>query len=422
MASVKMQENGGNVSNVHDIFKLGDEQHDAPVGMSFAPSGWIAPFTLGHVYAVGWVEMDLAQLQKDEAADLTTALETVDEETEKPFAEMLAGDDGQMFDEARESRSNKFKYYYRDYDRAMALVRLLDAEEPAYSKAGEKFHRKPEHRVRLETQVADVLSLSDEAKAKFERAVVSWEVELKGIQKNSPNWFIYHGLFLPCLVSAYSQLMGWKADAYDIGELTKPEDEVIVTDKFQVDMIGNTYIGLEASALWVRRKLLWSQLKEDDPKTSNPDDTASDMLKSALTVAASDWQAPVYCRVLQVPSPKVDDVWDGKRGRVRSRIPVITDFYRSKSEAETAAEADRAERGGDEAGEAKSAKAAAGPAVPEAWAEIPDDWAETVRTIKAEIGTKPLPIVKKALTDMKQRLADEFMVTADDMLAWWNEV
>ena len=64
-----------------------------------------------------------------------------------------------------------------------------DLVTPAYTKTGRKFKRNPEVRWRIETSVEDVLSLDDEAKAKFENDTLAWEVELKAMQKNSPSWY-----------------------------------------------------------------------------------------------------------------------------------------------------------------------------------------------------------------------------------------
>ena len=412
---------------VDKLFDLGT-QHDVPVGASFAPSGWYAPFSTAIVYAVGWVELDLETLAKDLDSGLATtnALTEVGDDSDAPFRKRLAkGDD--LFDTCAKSRSEKFKYYYFDQERAEVLCELLSVEEPAYTRDGRKFPRRPEVRWRVETSVSDVVSLTEEAKEKFERDVLSWEVELKAMQKNSPNWFNWHGLVLPCMVAAYANLMGWKTPGFDISELALPEDEVIVTDKFQLEMVGNTDVGLEASNLFIRRKAFWSALGEDDVKVSNPDDTESDQLKEALAVAVSNWNKPVYARVLQVPSPKVDDVWDGESGRRRNRISVLTEFFRSEKAAKAAYEAEVEARTGEYVSKPASATTPSDDDegydnIPFAWAEIPDDWFDAMKGLKAEIGKKPKPVLKRTLEGMSERLEEEYMVTPEDVLQAWDSV
>lgn len=405
---------------VDKLFDLGT-QHDVPVGASFAPSGWYAPFSTAIVYAVGWVELDLETLAKDLDSGLATtnALTEVGDGSDASFRERLTKD-GNLFDGCTEAQTGSFKYYFFDWERAKILCGLLNVEEPG------KFPRRPEVRWRVETPVADVVSLTDDAKEKFERDVLSWEVELKAMQKNSPNWFNWHGLVLPCMVAAYANLMGWKTPGFDISELALPEDEVIVTDKFQLEMVGNTDVGLEASKLLARRKALWTALGEDDVKVSNPDDTESDQLKEALAVAVSSWNKPVYARVLQVPSPKVDDVWDDGSGR-RNTISVLTEFFRNKKAAQKAYEAEVEARSGEYVSKPADAPASGNGAdadvsVPDAWAEIPEDWYEAVRGLKAEIGKKPKPVIKKTLNEMSERLEEEYMVTAEDVLQAWDSV
>lgn len=399
---------------IHNIFDLG-QKHETPVGASFAPGAWVGCFAGAHVYAVGWVEMNLAQLAKDVDAGLTTALEEIDEESGKTWLELLQVDD-QMADETKESRSGKFKYYFHDYDRACACARLLDAEEPAYSRGGKKFSRRPEHRFRLEATLDSILTLTDEQKEKFESQVIVWEVELKAIQKNSPHWFDWHGLTMPSIVSAYAQLMGWEADTLDLSELIVPE--LVVTDKFQSEMVGNTDVGYDGSKLWLRRKLLWGQLGEDDAKVSDPDKTESEKLQAALQVATSDWRTPVWLKALQVESPKVDDVWEGESGRVRSRIPVVLEFYKNESDAKAAAEAELASRGAGD--ESNSQANGSGPKVPAEWAQIPEDWKSTVKGIKEQIGKVPPPVRKNKLAGMD--IEANYAATVQDVMDWWDEV
>lgn len=406
---------------VHDIFNLGEQKHQAPVGASFAPSAWIGPFQAAHVYTVGWVEFDLAQLYDDYNADLTTCLTNEDEVTSERWVDILVSEVG-VADMVQKSQSGKFKYYYRDYDKAAALARLLDKEEPALTRSNRTFKRRPEHRWRIEGKVSEMLTLTDEAKEKFESDVLAWEVEQKGIAKNSPDWFAWHGLVLPNLVYAYAKLMGWDVPPLDMSEFLVPEDEFIVTDKLQLELIGNTDVGPNDSALFIRRKALWGVLGEDDPKVSDPEKTESEKLAAALTVATHDWQSPVYCRIVHLPSPRVDDVWERNGQRRRNRIPVITSFYGSSQHAENAAKSEHVEE------EVQSVAKSAGSNefyVPDAWAEFPDDWKNTAATLKAEVTDgqpRPLPVVKQKLVEMTKRLKDEFMVTPDDLLKVWDLV
>ena len=406
---------------VDKLFDLG-QQHDVPVGASFAPSGWYAPFNAAIVYAVGYVTTDLATLAEDLDNDLTdtNALTVIADGNEETFRERLTKE-GSLFDDHDVAQTGTFKYYFFDQERARILCELVNVEEPI------GFPRRPEVRWRVETPVSDVVSLTDDAKEKFTRDLLRWEVELKAMQKNSPNWFNWHGLVLPCMVAAYANLMGWKTPGFDISELVLPEDEVIVTDKFQLEMIGNTDIGLETSKLFIRRKALWAALGEDDVKVSNPDDTESGQLKEALAVAVSNWNSPVYARVLQVPSPKVDDVWDGESGRRRNRISVLTEFFRSEKAAQKAYEAEVEAREGEYVSKPASATTPSDDDegyenIPFAWAEIPKDWLDAVRELKAEIGKKPKPVLKKTLDGMSERLKEEYMVTPEDVLQAWDSV
>lgn len=410
----------------HEIFNVG-EQHEAPVGASFSPGGWIAPFMAAHIYGVGWVTANLQQEADDKAAALTTSsiLDEVNDDG-ATYAELLTDADGSLFDGRKQgSNSGKFMYYYRDPVRASALCDLLNMEkiEPAYTKDGKQFNRRPQHLWRLETLIADTLSLSEEGKEKFDSSVMMWEIELKAPRKNSPFWFTFHGLAAPCAVSAYAQLRGWEVEPFDISELTRPTDEVIVNKQFQLAMIGDPKVGFEESKLWERRAKLWKQLGEDDPKVTGAEKTESERLGLALSAIMGSWNNPVYCRVIRVPSPKEGDTWDWNNRSGQNSIPVITDFYTSKELAQAAANAERVVKSDD--GAPVKAKAVTGngsPAVPEQWATIPEEWKKAISDLKAEIGTRPLPVIKAELAKREELLVNQWMVTAEDVLAWWDQV
>lgn len=420
----------------HKIFKLGTESHETPVGTSFAPSAWIGPAKAGHVYAVGWVEFNLEQLYSDYNNDLRTVLDETDEVTNERWVDLLVREHG-VADLIETSRAgDKFNYIYRDPDQAAVLARLLNLEEPAASRSGRPFDRRPSHLWRLEMPIADVLTISDEGKEKFETDVMVFSVEQKGIAKNSPSWWRWHGMTLPSLVAAYATLMKWKSPGFDLGEFLVPDDEFIVTADFEERMVGNGEVGYDKSVLWQRRIDLWAALGEKDAKISDPDKTESDKLKEALMVATHNWEDAVFCRVIQVPSPRVDDVWTTPEGQARrNRVPVVTAFYTSERTATTAAKAEREdleiEVSADEPDAEPDAEsdteetASSGDSVPEAWREYPDDWYTAVNEIRETVldgKNRPMPVVKKALTGMAKRLAEEYMTTPEEVLSWWDKV
>jgi len=111
------------------MFDLG-EQHEAPVGASFAPSGWIGPFKAAFVYSV-LTRLNVAQMLTDHAAGLPSPLETLDEEADnQPFSETLV----EPAMSQRMGESDWFNHYYLTADDARSLCRLADIEDPGYTK------------------------------------------------------------------------------------------------------------------------------------------------------------------------------------------------------------------------------------------------------------------------------------------------
>lgn len=399
-----------------DLFVLGDE-HQVNLGASFGPSRWIGPLSAGIFYTV-FTSVDVLQLLRDHQVNLPTSLDKQDE-GQLPFSETMVS----PLLSSRKGESDWWVHYYKAYDDALPLCRFSDLTKPTYSKDGNLIRKKPVQVHRVETTVQDAVSLTDEAKAKFDRDSEVWEVEIKAPQKNSPNWFAWHGLALPALVAAYAQVQGWQVDPFDISELTRPQDDVIVTDKFQDEMIGNTDKGYKESKLWKRRARLWAQLGEDNPKVSNSVNTESEQLGQALRVAMSDWLQPVYGKVLQLPSPRQRDTFEWRGRRLRNLIPVITDLYPSR---EAALAAYQAEQSSDDVSDINVTTTPVAvtdsekPEVPEVWREIPDEWYKVVSLYKQEIGVRPPALVKQALKAKAEELERDYATTPEEVFAFWN--
>jgi hypothetical protein len=343
----------------NDIFHLAPTPAETATGGAFTPGHWIAPFTAGYVWQVGWVEADLDQFKRDLAAGIGGPLENVDpgDEAGRTFAEIL-GDT--LYDDIRKGREKR-AYYYADRSRAQVVARLLDIVEPAYRKnSSDTFKRNPAQFWRMETSVAETVTLSNEAKAKFESDRIIWEVPVKALGSSSTAQYQYHYLALPAAVKAYADLLGWQTPTLKaVEELSGPSDEVIITEVLKGRLIGGTEDVPAAESLsWLDRVALWKSLGEDEPRahgwtpecwtklTGSSDDcpdegraklTDSERLGAALRTMRTNWTGPTWAAVVRVPDPDPANAY-GSPPRHPS-IPLFVAFYRNRDEAVAAAEA-----------------------------------------------------------------------------------
>jgi hypothetical protein len=417
-----------------DLFQLEGEAEEVAVGASFAPSGWIGPMQATYVYGVGYVDFDLPQIALEhQTGEMDTVLGEAGDEG-VPFGVLLEKE-GKFYDVVRESSGGKWKFFYQDRSRANVLCQILDKERPLHNAKEQQFPHRPDQIWRIECRVADTLTLTDEGKSKFENDVMGWEVLVKAPTKSSKEWHLFHGMALPSFVTAYANMRGWENAGFSVEELLRPDDDLTFTDDLQLQLIGNTDQGFDASRFWSRRKLLWQSLGEDNPKASSPiggkrNVTTSEKLSQALTTALSTWGKPVYCRVIQVRDPRVDASYPSASGIVRPRVALITDIYKNQAAAQAAATKEREswqDNGASEPaptpGPATTEPGDDGVFVPEAWIEMPDDWTQQVEGggdvevgLREKYGGKPKPVMLKALKRDTAWLADSLMVTPEDVM------
>lgn len=341
-------------------FNIGDAPAETAVGGAFTPGLWIAPFTAGYVWQIGWVEADLDQFKRDVSAGIPSPLTNPDpgDEAGRTFGEIL-GD--QVYDDIRKGREKR-AYYYADRARAQSCARMLDEVEPAYRKGtSDTFKRNPAQYWRLETSVADTLTLSKEAKEKFESDIIKWEVPVKALGSSSAIQYQYHYLALPAAVKAYADLFNWTVPALKaVDELSGPSDEVIVTDELKGRLIGNDDMPAPESLAWLDRVALWAALGESEPRAQfwteecwqaiggqlehYPDPgttktTDSVKLGEALRTLRTNWSTPTWAAVIRVPDPNPDSAYEAGGQKRQPSIPLFAAFYFNRDAAVAAVEA-----------------------------------------------------------------------------------
>jgi len=390
-------------NNTNSPFNIGNTPAETAVGGAFTPGLWIAPFTAGYVWQVGWVEADLDQMARDAAAGMPSPLTNPDpgDEQGRTFATIL-GDS--VYDDIRKG-SVKCAYYYADRARAQACARLLDEVEPAYRKGtSDTFKRNPAQYWRIETSVADTLTLTNEAKAKFESDLIKWEVPVKALGSSSTIQYQYHYLALPAAVKAYADLFDWAVpDLKAVAELSGPSDEVIVTDELKGRLIGNDDTPDSESLAWLDRVALWAALDETEPRAQfwtpecwvgiggeedfYPDPGTAKMTDSvrlgeALRILRSNWQTPTWAAVLRVPDPNPDEAYISGGQKRQPTIPLFVSFYFNREAAVAAVEA----MGGDVEGDTPATPATDSASCPEVYAGDTALWlGEVTKVLKAHL-------------------------------------
>jgi len=246
-----------------------------------------------------------------------------------------------------------------------------------------------------------------------------------------------HMIALPAAVQAYARMMGWDIPEFNaIKELTS--QDTVFTDAFQTRMIGDpdNPDEYEKSELWQYRQALWAALGEENPQAyqmikeehrrKTKYDTTSEQLNEALGVLHFSWDDPVYLRLVPVPDPRVDAVYNKDDETKRLSIPCVADIFKSKEQAETAAKADRDRMsggGGETTTTTSSSTDANHPPYPETWGfsdEYKKEWRMIVERLKKE-GLRPM-VIGRLKNLSENDLQNEIAATVSDVEAWWDRV
>ncbi len=305
-----------------------------------------------------------------------------------------------------------WRYYYASNEDAKAAGEL----------AGQQYA--PQQVWHFEAKKDSVLNFAnEEALAKF-NDVIAYDVDVFSLQSSKRHAFQL--IALPAAVATVAKSLGFETSGFDLSELS--DQNTIYSDELQAALLGaaiersarnkggKAYTDFDYTngALWGRRAQLWKELGEEDPthytvgQGNKRTDTTSDKLARCLRFVTSPWPAGFYLRVITVSNPKVDAVYGEENKRLT--IPVITELFRAKADAQTAADADKA----------RSTKSIAiahsngNLQVPEQWTGMETEWSEAIATLKSEIGDKPLPMQRKIV---KER-ASSIGATDTEILAW----
>lgn len=352
-----------------------EETLEIPVGAAFAPSGFIGQWA-AHVYYSFWTEVDFP---KEEYG----------------------------WDKRRQTGAGNFWYYFTDRAKATA----------AYEETGGEYNASPTWEWAAKS--SSILNWrGEDAMEDTFGPFVSRESAIRTLRSKKQRHEL-HMLSLPAAVAAMATAYGYDHPGFPLDELLRPEEDVLWTDDFQRDIIGNSDVGYADSFLWKRRAELFKALGEPDARNWQPMaagtrwDTTSEKLHNCLAVLHSPWKAPIWASVLFVWDPRVDAIYQSGNTARRLTRPCLMKIYASKDEAQKAA----AEELGTE-GTLSPTRAATGePALPSAWEGLHDEWIDQMAALKAEFGGELPPLPRIA-----GRLKDELAVTYDDVKAWWGAI
>ena len=363
-----------------------DEQIEAPIGVGFGPPSLIAQWVAG-VYHSFW--------------------------SEQVFPKEEYGWDLKI-----PTKADNFRYYFTN--QAKAIV--------AYAETGAMYPNPPMVWLWM-TNTDTVLNWRSGEKEIGEvyGSLFSRETAYKNLTKVSHKTrHELHMISLPAAVAAMANDWEYDNPGFPISELRGPADEVLWTDDYQRDMVGNKDLGFASSILWKRRAALWEALGENDPKKWQPIgsgiadgryDTTSKKLHKCLGILHSRWGGPIWAQVDFVWDPRVDATFgDGKR----LTKPTLVNIFANKAAAQVAAGEEMNASGDTVSG------AATAPSTPTGWPALPseyeeefrDDWVAAVRDLKETYNGKlPAPPVLK-----KDNVLEDLMVEVSDLKAWWDVV
>ena len=255
----------------------------------------------------------------------------------------------------------------------------------------------PSYMARVEVDVPSILNFSDPAlKSRFGE-VLDMSVDIKSLRSKKYRHG-FHLIFLPAFISAVARSRGADLQPFDLSELTdaasmtrgdnaRPNDEIF-NDAFFESMCGSPddKDGWASSTLGIQRAALWADLGELDPakcSLSGKSKTDAEPMRECLDWLFT-WSVPYWCRVEQVPDPRVGNVSESDDGTEKQRtIPVITEFFDDEAHALRVATAEIAEIQSTKTAEvaAPAAPVATAPAAATAEPPLPSDaaWAGVSR-------------------------------------------
>lgn len=353
-----------------------EEQIEIPVGIAFAPTGFIAEWAAGIYYSF-----------------FTSA-------------DFPVGEYG--WDKRRQTSAGDYWYYFTD--RAKANV--------AYEETGGEYN--PTTVWEWAAKSGTVLNFRGDNIQDAFGDLISRDSSVRTLRSGKYRHELQM-MSLPAAVAAMAMAYGYDHPGFPLDELLKPVDEVLWTDDFQRDMIGNSDVGYADSILWKRRATLWKALGEDDARNWQPMgtgtkwDTTSEKLHNCLAILHSPWSSPIWARVYFVPDPRVDAIYQSGEVARRLTRPALATIFASKAEAQAAA---TEETGVEPTATAKIGAVAGELALPSGYEEFPDDWVAAVVALKEEYeGVMPSPPRLKA-----DGVLDRLMVEPADIKAWWEVV
>ena len=361
-----------------------DEQIEIPVGIGFTPTGFIAQW-VANVYYSFWAEQDFPKEEYN-------------------------------WEKRRQTNAGNYWYYFNDRARAIA----------AYEETGGSYN--PSTTWEWAAKSDSVLNFRGDDISETFGPFISRETAIRTLQSGKARHEL-HMISLPAAVAAMATAYGYDNPGFPLDELLKPIDEILWTDDFARDMIGNSDVGYADSILWKRRVALWKALGESDARMWQPVgagtrwDTTSQKLHNCLAILHSPWKEPVWSSVYFIPDPRVDAIYQSGDIARRLTRPAMARIFANKAEAQAAATEEMGE--GEKAPATKTAKASTVPvggsempSLPSGYEEFYDDWVAAVKDLKEKYGDDmPAPPVLK-----RDGVLENLAVTPADIKAWWKVV
>ena len=282
-----------------------------------------------------------------------------------------------------------FRYYLKDQ---AALDTVREA-------LGEQY--KPQQSWVFTAARDSIVNMPKENLDKFNESIsMELNITTLGSKKNR---HALHMIALPALVHSVAKQLGY--DVPDISFSALIGNQVVFDDALQTKMIGDDK-GYVESQLWQQRQALWQALGESDAskyqpiKTGTKFDTTSEKLSNCLNYLTHDWSG-MWCRVAQVPDPRVDAVYGDESKRLS--IPAVMDIFASEKLARETGAKELAERAERVAAKSGSNGSEADPTVPKAWQSDPGAWKAWIAELKAHYQGKQPPVVNAGI---KKLVAD----------------
>lgn len=282
-----------------------------------------------------------------------------------------------------------YRYFFKTFDECQAAIETLQIE--GYGGRG---LRRPDQEWRFESPADKLLNMSRDDNPFGDPAAFS--VRLSTLRSKKYRHEL-HFISLPAAVAAAATRLGHANPGFPMNELL--DQDTIFTDEFQAQMIGDPDTGdYSESVLWQRRATLWEALGESDARKYQPTgtgtrlDTESEKLSLCLQILATKWAKPIWGRLMLVPDPRVDAVYESSGGDTRRlSVPALVEIFPDEAAARAAAEAEGAES------EGASTSSGSTKAVPDAYVDYPDMFHQAVERFKAKGVQGPPPVIAAAI-------------------------